>query len=72
MVFLLRVDGTTKAWGKTFRQLSARYSGTRIARVSIGPRPTMDWEACITSSASAREFREHYFKAFLADKPRSK
>jgi hypothetical protein len=31
---LLRVDGTTKVWGKTFQQLSARYSGTHIAPVT--------------------------------------
>ena len=66
---LLRVDGTTKAWGKTFQQLSARYSGTRIAPVTIGPRPALDWDACITNSASTRSFRDQYYKAFLADKP---
>ena len=69
---LLRVDGTTKAWGKTFQELSAHYSGTRIAPATIGPRPALDWEACTTSSASARSFRDQYFKAFLADKPRWK
>jgi endo-1,4-beta-mannosidase len=69
---LLRVDGTPKAWGKTFQQLSARYSGTRIAPATIGPRPTLDWDACITDSASAKQFRDQYYKAFLADKPRWK
>ncbi len=67
---LLRVDGTTKAWGKTFQQLAARYSGTRIPPPAIGPRPTLEWEACITDSASADQFRKAYLKAFLADKPR--
>jgi endo-1,4-beta-mannosidase len=67
---LLRVDGTTKAWGKTFQQLSAHYSGTHIPLAAIGPRPTMDWDACITDSASANQFRSQYLNAFLADKPR--
>jgi endo-1,4-beta-mannosidase len=69
---LLRVDGTTKAWGKTFQELSARYSGTQIAPITIGPRPVLDWDACITDAAAAKQFRDQYFKAFLADKPRWK
>jgi endo-1,4-beta-mannosidase len=67
---LLRVDGATKAWGKAFQQLSTHYSGTHIPPPVIGHRPAMDWEACITDSASANKFRGEYLKAFLADKPR--
>jgi endo-1,4-beta-mannosidase len=67
---MLRVDGTTKAWGKTFQQLAARYSSTHIAPATIGPRPELDWDACITDSAAANRFRDQYLKAFLADKPR--
>jgi hypothetical protein len=67
---LLRVDGTTKAWGRTFQQLSAHYSGMHIPPAAIGTRPAMDWDACITDSASANHFRSQYLKAFLADKPR--
>ena len=69
---LLRVDGTVKAWGKTFQELSARYSGTRIAPARIGPRPSLDWDACVTDSAAANQFRDQYLKAFLADQPRWK
>lgn len=69
---LLWVDGTTKAWGKTFQQLSACYSGTHIAPVTIGPRPALDWDACTTDAAAVQQFRDQYFKAFLADKPRWK
>ena len=38
---LLRVDGTAKAWGKTFQQLSARYFGhaTFPAPTAVGPGP---------------------------------
>jgi endo-1,4-beta-mannosidase len=67
---LLRVDGTTKAWGKTFQAIAAQYSGTRIAPAQIGPRPALDWNACITDSAAAKQFRDSYLKAFLAEKPR--
>lgn len=67
---LLTVDGKTKAWGKTFQELSAHYSGTSIPPAQIGPRPSLDWEACITSSEAARKFREDYRKAMDADKPR--
>jgi hypothetical protein len=68
---LLRVDGTTKVWGKTFRQLSSNYVGTRILPESVGPRPTLDWDACMTDSASADRFCADYLKAFRSDKPRS-
>jgi hypothetical protein len=67
---LLRVEGTTKAWGKTFQQLSARYSNTHIAPARIGPRPSLDWDACVTDSAAGNQFRDQYLKAFLADQPR--
>lgn len=67
---LLRVDGTTKAWGKAFQELSARYSGTRIPPAAVGSRPALDWDACITDAATADQFRAEYLKAFLADKPR--
>ena len=67
---LLTVDGRTKAWGKTFHHLSNRYSGIRVPAVTIGSRPDLDWQACITSSDAAQQFRNEYSKAFLADKPR--
>ena len=69
---LLRVDGTPKAWGRTFQQLSARYAGTRITPATIGARPALDWDACLTSSESTRQFRDQYLKDLLADKPRWK
>ena len=67
---LLTADGKLKAWGRTFQQLSARYAGRRIPPAKLGPRPAFDWDACITSSTSAGQFRDAYFKAFLADQPR--
>jgi hypothetical protein len=65
---LLTVGGKVKAWGKTFQTLSTKYVGTHIEPAKIGARPELDWEACITSSKAASEFRAAYFKAFLADK----
>ena len=67
---LLRVDDSTKAWGKSFQQLAARYAGTRIAPLNIGPRPVLDWDACVTDVAATKQFREQYLRAFLDDKPR--
>jgi len=67
---LLRVNGATKAWGKAFQQLSARYSTQRIPPAGIGPRPVLDWDAAITDSAAADDFRARYLKAFLADQSR--
>jgi len=67
---LLRVDGTSKAWGKTFQQLAERYSGTRIPPAPVGTRPALDWDACRTDAAAADQFRKEYLKAFLADRPR--
>ncbi len=64
---LLTADGKLKAWGKTFQQLSAKYSGKRIEPARIGPRPTLDWEACITSTAATKDFRDEYFRGFMAD-----
>jgi hypothetical protein len=66
---LLTADGQTKAWGKTFQDLSREFSGKYIAPRKTGPRPSLDWDACITSTAATKEFRDKYRQAFLADKP---
>lgn len=65
---LLRVDGETKAWGKTFQELSGRFTGKSPPKPRIGPRPDLDWEASITSAASTKEFRQQYLRAFLAER----
>lgn len=61
---LLTADGKEKEWGKAFRQLAAKHAGRRLEPPAIGPRPNLDWAACLTSTASAAEFREAYLKAF--------
>jgi len=65
---LLTVDGKTKAWGKTFQELSTKYRGKTISAAKIGPRPDLDWDACVTSAAAAKQFRDQYFQAFLTDR----
>ena len=65
---LLTATGETKTWGRAFTELAARYSGTKMATPRLGARPDLDWDACLTSTAAAREFQENYLKAFLADK----
>ena len=67
---LARPDGQLKAWGKTFQMLAQRYQGQTLALPAITPRPTMDWDACLTSLAAAREFREKYHAAFATDPAR--
>ena len=65
---LLTATGETKAWGRAFTELAARYSGTKLPASRLGSRPDLDWDACLTSTAAAREFQESYLKAFLTDK----
>ncbi len=67
---LLRVDGSTKAWGEAFQQLAGHYDGKRIRPAKIGPRPALDWGGCVTDPATSDQFRDNYREAFLADKPR--
>ncbi|MGZ4963455.1 MAG: beta-galactosidase [Limisphaerales bacterium] len=64
---LLGVDGHVKELGKTFHALSTRYAGTVISPKKIGPRPDLDWDACITSSAAGNAFRKAYREKFLAE-----
>jgi hypothetical protein len=69
---LVTADGTTKAWGNVFHELSVRFAGRRLAPPRIGFRPDLDWDACLTSSAAAKQYREQYLKAFLAERSPSR
>jgi hypothetical protein len=66
---LLTAEGKLKAWGAAFRDLAGRYRNTRIPAAKPGFRPVLDWDACLTSSESARGFREDYLRAFQAENP---
>jgi hypothetical protein len=61
---LLTVDGKPKAWANEFQRLSGELAGKQIPPAKLGPRPTLDWDAAVTSMKAAREFREEYYKAF--------
>ena len=61
---LLTAEGKLKAWAREFRELAARHRGQVMVPKKIGPRPALDWEACLTSPAAGNRFREEYFEAF--------
>jgi len=65
---LLSATGEIKAWGRAFTELAGRHSTTQVPAAQLGARPDLDWDACLTSNAAAREFQESYLKAFLAEK----
>lgn len=62
---LLTADGKIKAWGKTFAELAARPPAPPAAATAWPTRPTLDWDACLTSTAAARDFRQRYLAEFL-------
>jgi hypothetical protein len=64
---LVTADGRTKEWGKTFQTLAKEFKGQRIPSKTIGARPVLDWEACVTSAAAGREFQRRYWEAFRRD-----
>ena len=64
---LIRVDGTTKEWGKALQSLAKGFNGSRIAPAKTGLRPELDWDACVTSARAGNEFRQRYLQNFLAD-----
>jgi hypothetical protein len=64
---LATATGKIKAWGTTFQELAKRFQGREFSVPRIGPRPALDWDACLTSIQAAREFRQRYYEAFLAD-----
>lgn len=68
LIGLLTSDGKTKAWGREFKELAARYRDQRLPRPKLGPRPTLDWDLCITSAAEGRKFRQRYYEAWQAER----
>jgi len=68
---LLTVDGRPKAWGKTFHELSARFGGKPMPPTKAGARPALDWDALVTSTQAANDFRQKYLEAFLAERGRT-
>jgi len=68
---LLTVDGRPKAWGRTFHELSARFGGKPMPPAKAGERPALDWDALVTSTLAASEFRQKYLEAFLTERGRA-
>lgn len=66
---LATAAGKIKAWGAAFQQLEQRYQGQRLSLPKTGPRPPLDWDACLTSLQSAKDFRQSYLDAFDNTKP---
>ena len=63
---MVTADGQTKAWGREFQRLSAKYAGQHIPPAQLSWRPALDWDACITSLKALDRFREDYIHAFMA------
>lgn len=61
---LVTVDGKTKAWGATFKELTVKFARNMPARPKLS-RPPLDWDLCLTSAKAAAEFRESYHQALL-------
>ncbi|MCX7424588.1 MAG: cellulase family glycosylhydrolase [Planctomycetia bacterium] len=68
---LLSVDGKPKPWADEFERLGGSLAGQVQAPLPLGPRPELNWDRCVTSLQAGREFREEYYKAFLARQRRS-
>lgn len=64
---LLTADGRMKAWGKTFQDLSQRWSREATPPPPAGQRPELDWPALLTSTEAAAQFRSDYLKRFTTD-----
>jgi len=65
---LVTADGKVKAWGVAFKKLAGSYRGKAICPKKTGPRPVMDWDACLSSTAAEKEFLEQYFAVFSQDR----
>jgi len=59
---LLTSSGAMKEWGRTFAELAKKYAGKRIPQKELRPRPALNWDACLTSAAAAKTFREDYLR----------
>jgi len=63
LIGLVKPDGTVKAWGRTFHELSGRLLDLTASR-SSGSRPDLDWDACLTSAAARNAYLEDYFQGW--------
>lgn len=61
---LLTASGKTKAWGRTVGQLAASTPPGLGSNSPQSAQPALDWDACLTSTAAAGQFRSQYLKSF--------
>lgn len=61
---LVTAAGKTKAWGRTFQKLAGSFKGKPVRHKKIGPRPAMDWNACVSSIAAEKKYLDQYFAAY--------
>lgn len=59
---LMTADGTPKAWGKEFQQLTRKFGERKLPPPTV-KRPVLDWDLAITSTAGAARFLEDYQEA---------
>lgn len=64
---LLTADGRTKAWGRAFQELSARYQGHPLPAPPAVRRPDLDWDRLIADRKAMDDFREAYYQAWKAE-----
>jgi hypothetical protein len=69
LIGLATSEGKTKAWGNEFKDLSAYYGGRKLTPPTLGPRPVLDWDLCITSAAEGTQFRQRYLEAWKTSQP---
>jgi hypothetical protein len=70
LIGLAKAEGTIKRWGEEFQKLAAQFHERAIPQRKFGPRPTPDWDACVTSARSGRQFLEVYTRAFAESEGR--
>jgi hypothetical protein len=61
---MLAVDGRSKAWASEFQRLAGTLARKRIGPAQLGPRPTLDWDRCLTDPGAGREFLRQYNESF--------
>jgi hypothetical protein len=64
---LLDHAGKPKVWAREFRKLASSSTGHTLSPPALGPRPVLDWDRCLTTTEASRQFRNAYFKAYLAE-----
>lgn len=65
---LFTVEGREKAWGRRFREIAEQITKAIPKAKTLGRRPKLDWDLCITSRKAAEEFLDAYYRAYVRAK----